>query len=285
MAPRVSSYMTRDVVTVTPGDTLAHARRLMLRNGISRLVVVEGDKPVGIVTVTDIVDALMHRFLNRPLDSILVEEVMSTDLKTIEATKSVKSAALTMLKYKIGGLPVVDKFGLLTGIITRTDILKAYYEKYRGVFTVRDVMRRDVAVGSPGHHIFYIARLAQADPAGKVVIVDEKRRPIGIIAKRDLAFASIPPKAAAAGGKDRFSRLKVRDMYRDKIVSLRLYSVPLASDIMSANPETATPEEDLADAAQRMYEERIGALPVVNSEGELIGIVTKVEVLSAIVRA
>lgn len=285
MAPRVSSYMTRSVVTVMPNDTLAHARKLMLRNGISRLVVVEEEKPVGMVTITDIVNALMNKFVSRPLDSILVGEVMSTDLKVIESTKSVKSAALYMLKYKIGGLPVVDKFGVLVGIITRTDILKAYYERYQGVFSVGDVMRKDVAVGSPEHHIFYIARLAQADPAGKVVIVDENRRPIGIITKRDLAFASIPPKAAMAGGKDRFARIKVRDMYRDKIVSLRLYSVPVASDIMTTNIETAKPDEDLAEAAQRMYEERIGALPVVGEEGELVGIVTKIEVLTAIVRA
>ena len=75
--PRVATYMNRSVVVVTPRDTLAHARNLMLRRGISRLVVVEGEEPVGMVTVSDIIDALLGRFMARPLESIMVSEVMS----------------------------------------------------------------------------------------------------------------------------------------------------------------------------------------------------------------
>ncbi|GAB6147638.1 CBS domain-containing protein [Stetteria hydrogenophila] len=285
MPPRISSYMTRNVVTVTPEETLAHARRLMVKNRVGRLVVVEEDKPVGMLTVSDMINALTGRLASKPLDSIRVKEVMSQDLKVIEMLKSIKSAALYMLKYKIGGLPVVDKFGSLVGIITRSDLLRAYYERYRGVFRVGDVMRRDVAVGRPEHHIYYIARLAQADPAGKVVIVGSDGKPVGIIAKKDLMLSGIALREPGARLGRRRGRVKGRLAYHTGFPDLTPCPLLTAGDVMTSSPETASPEEDLAEASRLMYEERIGALPVVGKNGALLGIVSKLEVLAAILKA
>ena len=136
MTARVSSYMSSPVIVVKPTDTLAYARNLMLSREVGRLVVVDDEtRPVGVITITDIANALTTR-PESLLEEVLVRDVMSRDLKTIEYNKSVKTAAYMMLKYGVGGLPVVDESGELVGIITRSDLVRAFAERYKGLFKV-----------------------------------------------------------------------------------------------------------------------------------------------------
>jgi len=279
MAPRISSYMTSDVKVVTPSDTLAHARRIMLRHGIGRLVVVdenEPSRPIGMLTITDIMDALLGRLSARPIDSILVGEVYTPDPITIERTRTVKSAAILMLRHKIGGLPVVDEKGSLVGIITRSDLVRAYADRYHGYYKVADIMRRDFPTATKGHSIFHVAKIVMAEPSGKVVVVDGDRV-VGVVTKRDLAFANIPPR----GRNAKFYKVKSVDRYRDKVVSLRVYNIPIVEDVMTPDPITIEPDRDSADAAAVMVREGIGILPVVGEGEKLQGIVTKLEILEA----
>jgi len=283
LAPRVARYMTPEVVVARPSDNLAHVRRLMLRHGVSRIVVVDQHRrPVGVVTVTDLVNAVLGRFASRPLNAVTVDQVMTHEPVTITPRKSVKSAAEVMLRNRIGGLPVVDEAGELAGIITRTDLARAYADAYAGEYTVGDLAREPV-VADRYHSIFHVSRLMQLDPAGKVIVVDEEGRPVGVIAKRDLAFASIPLEAAVARGKDRFRKARHPDPRGgDRVVALRSYLVPVAADIMTPDPVVAEEGLDAAEAARMMVDYGIGVLPVVDGEGRLVGVVTKIELLKVI---
>lgn len=284
MAPRVASYMSDEVIVVRPWENLAHVRRLMLRHNVGRIIVTDEDeKPVGIITLTDIVDAILNKYPSRPINTLTAQDVMTTDVKTITPRKSVRHAAQIMARYKIGGLPVVGDDGRLKGIITRTDITRAYADHHKGEHKVRDLMREAYATANPYHAIYHIARLSSLDPAGKVIIVDDEGRPIGIITKRDLAFTSISYEVRMSRGKDRFRKVKSPDiMGRDKVVAVREYFVPLAKDIMSEDLVTIKGDEDAAYAAQIMVANGIGALPVVDDEGRLIGLITKHEFVKAV---
>jgi len=283
LAPRVSRYMTPEVVVARPNDNLAHVRRLMLRHGVSRIVVVDPHRrPVGIVTVTDLVNAVFGRFASRPLNSVTVGQVMTRDPVTTTPRKSVKSAAEVMLRNRIGGLPVVDDARELVGIITRTDLARAYADNYAGEYTAGDLAREPVTADRY-HSIFHVSRLMQLDPAGKVIVVDEEGRPIGVIAKRDLAFASIPLEAVASRGKDRFRKTRHPDPHGgDRVVALRNYLVPVAADIMTRDPIVVEPDVDAAEAARIMVDYGVGVLPVVDGEGRLQGVITKIELLKVI---
>lgn len=282
MAPRVSSYMSSPVLAVRPTDTLAYARNLMLKRDVGRLVVVdEEERLVGVITLSDITEALVSRFSTRTVDTILVEEVMTRDPITIEATRSMKTATQIMLKRRIGGLPVVDSGGSLLGIVTRSDIVRAFADRYRGKFTVGELMRRTFAKAERGHSLYYISKLLQSDPAGKVIIVNESGKPIGVIAKRDLVFTRIDTAIATVRGKDRYVKVKMTRRYSDKMVSARVYMTPIAEDIMTPDPIVARPGDDAATAAGLMISEGIGVLPVVDEDGSLLGVFSKIEVLSA----
>ncbi|MEB3774769.1 MAG: CBS domain-containing protein [Desulfurococcales archaeon] len=284
MAPRVSSYMSSPVLAVRPTDTLAYARNLMLKRGIGRLVVVGDDESlVGIITLSDISDALVNRFPSRTIDSMLVEEVMTPNPLTIEPTKSIKTAAQLMLKRRIGGIPVVEPGGGVVGIITRSDIVRAFADKYKGKYTVGEVMRMSFSKAQRGHSIYYVSRLIQADPAGKVVIVDEDNKPIGVITKRDLVFTDIDVMVASSRGKDRYVKVKTTRRYADKMISARIYITPIAEDIMTPDPIVARVNDDAATSAGIMINEGIGILPVVEDSGSIVGVFTKIEVLTAFV--
>lgn len=280
MTARVSTYMSSPVYVVKPTDTLSYARNLMLSKDISRLVVVDDYmKPIGIITITDIANTLISNPEKLP-DDITVREVMSTDVKVIEYNKTIKTAAYIMLKYSIGGLPVVDEFGELVGIITRSDLVRAFSERYKGVFRVSDVMRRDVSIARSSHSISYVIKLINTDPSAKVVVVDEDGKPIGVITRRDIAFLE----PLTRRGKESYVKRRVESpIVEGKLVLARKYLVPLAEDIMTPNPIVAQLEEDAATAASRMVEHRIGCLPVVDENGVLKGILTKREILTTLI--
>ncbi len=286
MAPRVSSYMQDLVYVISPTDSLATARNIMLRRGIGRLIVVdESERPIGVLTITDITNALLGHYYSRPLDAIPVEKAMSRNVVTIEPTKSIRTAAQLMLRYNIGGLPVVNPTGKLVGIITRTDIVRAYAERFQGKYTVEDLMRPAFAVANRGHSIYYLSKLIHLDPAGKIIVTDKENKPVGVITKRDLAFATIPPAKKASRGKDRYVKIKVIDVYRDKIVPSRIYLVPTAEDIMTPDPITITKDRDAAEAARTMVMEEIGVLPVVDENDVLQGVISKREFLLTIAKS
>ncbi|ESQ21878.1 MAG: CBS-domain-containing membrane protein [uncultured Acidilobus sp. CIS] len=265
---------------------MAYARNLMFKKDVGRLVVVDrSEKPVGIITMADIVEAVTGVNYAKTLDEIKASEAMSKDLVTISPSRSIKAAAHLMIKHKIGGLPVVGKEDKLVGIITRTDLVRAYGDKYAGELKVSEVMRSEFPKAKPTHSIFYVIKLMEADPAKKVVITDDEGRLLGVIAEKDVALAYIPMQVLASRGKDRYLRRKVVDAIKDKVVSLRSYLVPTAEDIMTRDPIVASPNEEAAEVARTMAKERIGCVPVVDEGNKVIGVVTKYDYVSLVARA
>lgn len=123
----IDAIMSTNLITVRPGATLADARTLMHDNRIHHLPVLdkEGDL-VGLVTLTNLLaatDSILRDPGNRiRAAEILVDDVMVTDLATVDRNASLRQAALFLEKHRIGCLPVTSK-GKLHGIITDTDFV------------------------------------------------------------------------------------------------------------------------------------------------------------------
>jgi acetoin utilization protein AcuB len=133
---RVGDLMTTELVTVTPDTPMLEARRLMLERRIRHLLVCEdagvNANLLGIVTDRDIrlnlaspATSLSVWELNYLLARLTVGGVMRTALITIGPTRDSREAARIMTQHQIGALPVLDG-GRLVGIVTETDILRAY---------------------------------------------------------------------------------------------------------------------------------------------------------------
>jgi CBS domain-containing protein len=118
--------MSTNLITVSPTATLAEARSLMHDNRIHHIPVVEGDKLVGLITLTNVLaatDSFLRDDQSRiHANEIGIKDAMVTDVATVDINASLRHAALFLEKHKIGCLPVLDEEKLI-GIITDTDFV------------------------------------------------------------------------------------------------------------------------------------------------------------------
>jgi acetoin utilization protein AcuB len=126
----IKDWMTSDPITVTSSTTLPEAFWLMVENNIRRLLVVDKDRLVGIVTMDDLrgsfhteIIAINPLKVNEILSKMPIDQLMSRDPITIAPTANVVDAARKMLKHKISTLPVIDS-GEVVGIITESDLFR-----------------------------------------------------------------------------------------------------------------------------------------------------------------
>ncbi len=139
---RVEEWMTMEVVTARPRDSVAHARALLEERRINQLPVVVSGRLVGIVTDRDLRDAVSAAVLGtaeatgaRPErlspESIPVEAVMTAKAFFVRPGDTMEKAAGLMRRERIGALPVLEGKAL-RGIITRSDVLRAFLELAAG---------------------------------------------------------------------------------------------------------------------------------------------------------
>jgi CBS domain-containing protein len=131
---KVSDLMVKKVETLDRNDTLSLAEDLMKMKRLRHLPVLDDGDLVGIVSQRDLFHAGLSTamgFGNKAkgefLKTVLVKEIMTDQVVTIVSTAEIKEAAKTMLKKKIGCLPVV-KDGKLIGLISESDILRVVAE-------------------------------------------------------------------------------------------------------------------------------------------------------------
>jgi signal transduction histidine kinase len=124
---RVGQHMSRTVQHLPRTATLQDAARLLADHGISCLVVVDGDTPVGILSERDLVRLVANDpvgWAARP-----VQEMMTHPLHVADTETTVAHAIDELRRHHIRRLPVVRSDGGLAGIVTQTDLLRAAHRR------------------------------------------------------------------------------------------------------------------------------------------------------------
>ncbi|MFC6918706.1 CBS domain-containing protein [Meiothermus taiwanensis] len=131
----VKDFMTPNPTVVSPEATVPEAAQIMKKGGFRRLPVVEEGRLVGIVTDRDLKEAMPSDAtslsiweINYLISRLSVGEIMTRDPITVADTLPLQAAAKLMLEHKVGGLPVVHE-GKLVGIVTVTDVLRAFLQR------------------------------------------------------------------------------------------------------------------------------------------------------------
>ncbi len=131
----VKDFMTPDPQVVTPDVAVPEAAQIMKKGGFRRLPVVEEGRLVGIVTDRDLKEAMPSDAtslsiweINYLISRLSVGEIMTRDPISVADTLPLQAAAKLMLEHKVGGLPVLHE-GRLVGIITVTDVLRAFLQR------------------------------------------------------------------------------------------------------------------------------------------------------------
>ena len=116
---------------------------------------------------------------------------------------------------------------------------------------VREIMTENPACCSPEASLRDAARLMATNDCGQIPVIDEQRRPIGVVTDRDIAC-----RAVAEGHGPETS----------------------VSAVMSSPPVTVTPETSLEECCGMLEEERIRRAPVVDRNGECCGMVSQADI-------
>lgn len=116
----IRDIMSKDVRVVRPDTSMKEVVATMNKFDIGSIIVVQGDRPVGIITERDILRRLVEPCLAP--ETLTARQVMTSPVLTINETASIEEAAKLMAKKKIKKLPVMNN-GKLIGIVSFTDIV------------------------------------------------------------------------------------------------------------------------------------------------------------------
>jgi CBS domain-containing protein len=117
--PQVRDQMVASVVSLEPGTSVVDAAKRMIQQEKGPLPIVEGERPVGIVTDRDIIAHVVAE--GRDPTSMTVEDIASQELVTIGPEQDINEARRLMDQHELDRILVVED-GRLVGIISEADI-------------------------------------------------------------------------------------------------------------------------------------------------------------------
>ncbi len=123
---KVSDYMTRDLITFTPNQSVMEVIETLVKYKISGGPVVDDNNQLlGIISEGDCIKQLNEsRYYNMPIDDAKVEKFMVKDVDTIDGNLNIFDAANKFIQTKRRRFPILED-GKLVGQISQKDVMKA----------------------------------------------------------------------------------------------------------------------------------------------------------------
>lgn len=272
------------IQAVNPNDPLSHARNIMLKQDVDRVVVTEQNELVGILTKTDIAKGLQQdkpKWKRRPINGIPVRKVMTSDVITADSSSSISDIACMMIENRISGVPIIEDGttgfttkGELIGIVTKSDLVE-YYSK-TGEKNVSELYTDEVITVHQFHSLNRIIEKMEKNQIHRVVVEDDAGSATGIVTNSDITFAQLNrPNEKGIAGKDlKMVRRASKGGRKEKRAIKK--NIVVAKDIMSTPLITMKKNKAASDVAQKMIDEGISGIPITKNE-ELDGIITKTD--------
>ena len=269
----MEAKFTTPVFTVEPEASIYEALNQMQTNFVKHIVVTSKNKPVGVVTERDINKFLENDKTSRALNEIPVKHVMQKNVVLISDgfEDHFNQCATRMETFKIGAVVLVDDSGKLIGIVTKTDITKAFSMVYGGKFKVKEFMTKGAVTCRKSDSLKFAVDVLNRNEISRLVVTDDEGKPKGLISTNTFLTHS-----------DYFSKGTTRS--RDYLLPVGKGEKLTVSDLMSDEILTISDEEDLATAASAMIKNKIGGIPVVDSKKNLVGVVSKFDVVRAFIK-
>jgi CIC family chloride channel protein len=259
---KVKDIMARRVVTVKPSTKILEVNDLMSNYLHLGYPVIEGNNLVGIITYRDILKVPLEK-----MDIATVDSTMSKNLVVIYPEDTAAEALRRLYINKLEQLPVVDPQNKLrlVGIVTHSDLIHGHEAAKLGISRRRvtsvldrvraeEVMRRDIVLVDADEPITKLVEIASRHTYQGYPVL-ENGRLVGMVTLKELF------QALRQGGMDK------------KI-----------GDILSKGFAVAYPKETVSDILKKMYQKKVGRLPVVDEDKpwKVVGLITKTDILRAL---
>ena len=311
----VGDVMTRSPETVTPDTPVSRVLEILIDKDYTALPVLDADrKVIGTVGDSDLLESgevsltlsipragartIFEQMLAQlQRSSTKVGDVMKMPAATIRADAPIAEAARLMVEKGLKRLPVVGADGGLEGVIGRLDLLKTMASVHlphepggghgpgtTSLHRIADVMSRDVPTVGAEAGIDDVIDLVVGSAAKRVVVVDDRRRPVGIITDTDLV-QRLSPDASAGFVELVRSKIPLESVGGDARRHLAKIRGTHAGEIMTRPVTMVREDTPFADALTVSAEKHVKRFPVVDAEGKLVGIVGRMELLRGFLAA
>jgi len=230
------------------------ALNLMNKHDLSMLLCVNKGKLVGMITERDIADRLGSiKTKQLKPSSIHISGVMTYNPRVVSDI-TIEEAAELMIRHKITGLPVIVDNELI-GFISQNEII-SLCTRFT-TFPIKNLMSPVKIEIFPDDRLIHARKLMFENNFGSLLVI-EQGKVVGVISEGSLArgFAKFREEVPARHQEERIRYL-------------------LVQDAMKQLDEHLSPDSTIADAANMMLEKGVRALPILDEEGKLIGIITK----------
>lgn len=127
----VKDFLKRQLLSVEPQDKVSDAAQLMEKENVGCVLVLDHQKPRGIITDRDIVVRCVAKNINT--DDCRVQDVMTDSLTTVRDTDDLLDCIEAMKKAGVRRIPVVNEEGNGIGLISLRDILSKLSREFSEV--------------------------------------------------------------------------------------------------------------------------------------------------------
>jgi len=246
----VQDVMSKDVTTISSGETVVSATKTMCENNISCIVVVDNGSVVGILTERDLLKRIAAK--EKDYSKITIAETMSCPVETISPNLSVLEAGRIMEDRHIKRLPVIEKKRLV-GIITQTELTRLLTSSamWRNVV---EIMTWDVAGIQCKASVAEAAEVMTSRHISCIVTLEEDEV-VGVLTERDL--------------------LK-------RVVGLQKDPADVKAEEVMSSPVICVPPDCPVFTASRIMDNIDVRRLVVTEDKQLCGIVTQTDVFRAV---
>jgi len=263
-------------ISILKNSTISDILKKLLENNLSRLIVVENGKPIGIITEKDVGMFLFSETTKQGLDDIMINKIMKPILFIQDNSTPEKSAEI-MLEKGVSSLAIGTK-DEIDGIFTKTDLVKYYFENYSSNNKVVDFMTHDYVFTHTAAPLFKVVRKMIENKISRIIVKDQNEKSVGIISFRDLFRISIE-----LGSEEDDSGFTISEQIRKGFLSEEGFGgISLARDVMSKGIISIRFDQDLKIACKLILENNISGLAVLDGNDSIVGIISKTDILKAI---
>ncbi|MDH5698236.1 MAG: CBS domain-containing protein [Nitrosopumilus sp.] len=270
--------ISKKPISIMKKSTISDAIRMLLNTKISRLVVVENGKHIGIITEKDIGLFLFSENTKQGLDEIPITKIMKP-IEFVNQKITPENSAKIMIKKGISSLAIGEK-DEVKRIFTKSDLVNYYAENITDGKKVVDFMTHDYEFTHTAAPLYKVVRKMLEKKISRLVVKNQNEEPVGIISFRDLFRIAIE-----LGNQEDDLEYGIPDQIRKGFLSKEGFgNISLAREVMTEGLITIKFNQSLSDACKLILQNNVSGLVVLDGNESIVGIISKTDITKAIAK-
>ena len=272
------SNISKKPISIIKNSTISDAIRMLLNTKISRLVVIDNGKHVGIITEKDIGLFLFSETTRQGLDEIPITKIMKP-IEFVSQEITPKNSAKMMVEKNISSLAIGEK-DEVKAIFTKSDLVNYYAENITDEKKVVDFMTHDYESTHTAAPLYKVVQKMLEKKISRLIVKNQNEEAVGIISFRDLFRIAIE-----LGSEEDDSGYRISDQIRKGFLSKEGFgNISLAREVMTEGLITIKFNEKLSDACKLILENNVSGLVVLDGNESIAGIISKTDITKAIAK-